>query len=230
MARTIVVGDIHGCYSELVSLLEKIHFHGDDRLVAVGDLTVKGPRSREVLDLFRRDSRFSSVLGNHDLALVKSWRGESLALKPWQERALRELEDGGDDYFQYLSSRPLYIDLGSHLVVHAGLRPGVALEEQSSEDLTEPRTLGADRTSRTGVPWYEVYAGDKVVLFGHWPAAEPRRGKQAIGLDTGCVYGHRLTAYIVGTGEFLSVAAKTAYSPRAGSDADSNHKASIPYR
>jgi serine/threonine protein phosphatase 1 len=103
------------------------------------------------------------------------------------------------------------IDLGSHLVVHAGVRPHVALSGQTVEDLTELRTLGEDRTNREGVPWYERYEGDHVVLFGHWPAPEPRRGRRAIGLDTGCVYGYDLTAYIIETGEFLSVKARRVY-------------------
>jgi len=51
----------------------------------------------------------------------------------------------------------------------------VALHSQTTEDLTELRSLGSDRTARDGTPWYEVYDGEKVVLFGHWPAPEPRR-------------------------------------------------------
>ncbi|MGH9902051.1 MAG: metallophosphoesterase, partial [Pyrinomonadaceae bacterium] len=103
------------------------------------------------------------------------------------------------------------IDLGSHLVVHAGVRPGVPFGEQSIEDLTELRTLGADRTSRDGVPWYEVYDGEKKVLFGHWPAPFPRVGPRAAGLDTGCVYGFQLTAHVIEGGEFVSVRARRAY-------------------
>jgi diadenosine tetraphosphatase ApaH/serine/threonine PP2A family protein phosphatase len=218
MKRTIVIGDIHGCYDELIALLHKVDLRADDRLVAVGDLTVKGPKSREVLDLFTEDVRFSSVIGNHDLALVKHWRGEGSTLKPSQEAAWKELEQGGEHYFQYLSALPFKADLGSHIVVHAGLRPGVPLEEQSQEDLTELRTLGPDRTLRQGLPWYEVYSDSKIALFGHWPALEPRRGRSAIGLDTGCVYGNRLTSYIIETGEFISVAAEKAYSTREPND------------
>jgi diadenosine tetraphosphatase ApaH/serine/threonine PP2A family protein phosphatase len=73
--------------------------------------------------------------------------------------------------------------------------------------------LGPDRTSREGTPWYEVYDGEKVVLFGHWPAPKPRRGPKAIGLDTGCVYGRRLTAYIIETGKLESVPARRVYDP-----------------
>ena len=209
--RTIVVGDIHGCFDELTALLEKVRLDESDRVVCVGDLIVKGEKNREVLDLFMNDARFSSVLGNHDRVLRRYYRGEEVTLKETQEKARRELEADEARYSAYLQSLPLMIDLGSHIVVHAGVRPGVALSGQTIEDLTELRTLGEDRTNREGVPWYEHYDGEKIVLFGHWPAPEPRRGARALGLDTGCVYGFQLTAYIIETDELLSVEARRAY-------------------
>jgi len=209
--RTIVVGDIHGCYDELMLLLEKANFGDDDRVVSVGDLIVKGEKNRAVLDLFIDDERFSAVLGNHDRALQLYWRGEGIALKDSQERTRAELQPDEARYSAYLQSLPSMIDLGSHLVVHAGVRPGVALSGQRIEDLTELRTLGPDRTSREGTPWYEHYDGEKIVLFGHWPAPEPRRGPRAIGLDTGCVYGYELTAFVLETGDFLNVRARRVY-------------------
>ncbi|HUQ33223.1 MAG TPA: metallophosphoesterase [Pyrinomonadaceae bacterium] len=209
--RTIVVGDIHGCYDELAALLDKAALTVDDHVVSVGDLIVKGEKNREVLDLFIEDERFSAVLGNHDRALRRYWRGEGVSLKDSQEKARAELAVDEARYSAYLQSLPLMIDLGSHVVVHAGLRPGVALDGQTIEDLTELRTLGDDRTNRDGVPWYERYEGEKIVLFGHWPAPEPRRGPRALGLDTGCVYGYDLTAYVIETGEFLSVKARRVY-------------------
>ncbi|HEX7174997.1 MAG TPA: metallophosphoesterase [Pyrinomonadaceae bacterium] len=214
--RTIVVGDVHGCYDELTELLERAAFGAGDRLVCVGDLVTKGEKSREVLDLFIRDARLSSVLGNHDRAVLRALRGEAVALKPAQEKCLQELQPEGARYAQFLSTLPLSIDLGSHVVVHAGLRPGVALAEQSADDLTELRTLGPDRTNREGTPWYDVYDGERTALFGHWPAPVPRRGLRAIGLDTGCVYGYELTAYVIEEDKFLSVPARRAYSPPGG--------------
>lgn len=212
-ARTIVVGDIHGCYDELMDLLNQVGFGADDRLISVGDLITKGPKNREVLDLFMTDPRFSSVMGNHDLALRRRWNGEKLKLKDSQKPTHKELKKDKEHYVAYLNSIPFVIDLGTHLVVHAGLRPGVELQSQTSEDLTELRSLGKHRESRDGPAWYESYEGDKVVLFGHWPASKPRRGKKAIGLDTGCVYGHRLTAYIIETEELQSVPARQTYDP-----------------
>jgi diadenosine tetraphosphatase ApaH/serine/threonine PP2A family protein phosphatase len=211
MSRTIVVGDIHGCYDELVSLLELVELKPSDRVVAVGDLVTKGPKNKEVLELFRTDDRFISVLGNHDLALLRLWRGESALLKEFQARAAAELNSDSRVYCEFLASLPLMIDLGDHLVVHAGVRPGVSLGEQSAEDLTELRTLGTDRTSRQGIPWYEAYNLEKTVLFGHWPNPVPIRAARAIGLDTGCVYGNCLTAYIIEADQFRSVPALHAY-------------------
>ena len=209
--RTIVIGDIHGCYDELIELLEKVDFGEDDQVVAVGDLITKGPKSREVLQLFMNDARFRTVIGNHDLALRRRWSGEDIELKPAQREAHKELRADRDAYTSFLNRSPFIIDLDTHLVVHAGLRPNVELYSQTTGDLTRLRTLGPDRESEEGTPWYHVYHGEKVVLFGHWPSPEPRRGKKAIGLDTGCVYGYNLTAYIIETDEFVSVPAKRAY-------------------
>lgn len=213
MSRTLVVGDIHGCYDELLALVESVGLRESDRLIAVGDLVTKGEKSREVLELFMRDARFSSVIGNHDRALLEYWKGERQRndLKPSQNKCAEELEGERDAYAAFLETLPPYIDLGTHVVVHAGLRPGSRLEWQSLDDLTALRTLGLNRESRKGTPWYEVYDGEGVALFGHWPAATPRRGPRAVGLDTGCVYGYKLTAYVVETGELRSVPALRAY-------------------
>ena len=157
------------------------------------------------------DPRFSAVIGNHDLALRRKWNGEDIELKTAQKETHKELKNEKEAYCTYFNKLPFIIDLDTHLVVHAGLRPNVELYSQTTGDLTRLRTLGADRESEEGTPWYHVYYGDKTVLFGHWPAPEPRRGKNAIGLDTGCVYGYNLTAYIIETEEFVSVKALKSY-------------------
>jgi serine/threonine protein phosphatase 1 len=212
-SRTIVVGDIHGCYDELEDMLSEVRFAASDRLISVGDLITKGPKSREVLERFMSEPQFSAVMGNHDLALRRRWNGEKFKLKDSQKPTHKELKKDKERYVAFLNSLPFMIDLGTHLVVHAGMRPGVALHSQTTEDLTELRSIGKDRTARDGTPWYEVYEGEKVVLFGHWPGPKPRHGKRAIGLDTGCVYGNELTAYIIETGEFKTVPARRRYDP-----------------
>lgn len=210
-SRTIVVGDIHGCYDELMELLASVSFGLDDRVVCVGDLVTKGPKNREVLDLFMNDTRFRTVIGNHDLAIRRKWHGEKLKLKDAQKVTHKELKSEKDIYLPFLNKLPFTIDLGTHLVVHAGLRPNIELYSQTSEDMTLLRTLGKNRESQDGTPWYQVYDGEKVVLFGHWPAPQPRRGPKAIGLDTGCVYGYHLTGYIIEEDRLISVAAHDAY-------------------
>src|SRR6266852_4550786 len=100
--RTIVVGDIHGCFDELTDLLDAVKLKEKDRVVAVGDLIVKGEKSREVLDLFIEDKRFSSVIGNHDRALRQRWRGEANRLTKEQQKASAELETNSERYANYL--------------------------------------------------------------------------------------------------------------------------------
>jgi len=209
--RRIVVGDIHGCYDELMELLEKVGIGDDDRVFSVGDLITKGPKNKEVLELFMTDARFATVIGNHDLALRRKWNGEEIELKPAQKETHKELKGEKDAYVSFFNRMPFMIDLGSHLVVHAGVRPRVELYSQTTSDMTLIRTLGANPESDEGTPWYHVYHGEKVILFGHWPAPEPRRGRKAIGLDTGCVYGYNLTAYIIEEDEFVTVKAKKKY-------------------
>jgi Calcineurin-like phosphoesterase len=213
MGRTIVIGDIHGCFDELSDLLKLVELRTDDRVIAVGDLIGKGMRSGAVLDRFIEDVRFSSVVGNHDRALRQYWRGEPRRLTKEQRITARQLESQREDYLAYLRSLPFTINLGTHLVVHAGVRPGVPLRLQMTSDLTEIRTMGANPSSRRGVPWYRVYRGRRTVLFGHWPAKAPRLSPCAIGLDTGCVYGGRLTGYIIESNQFVSVPARRAYAP-----------------
>ena len=214
MSRTLVVGDIHGCYDELIDMLEAVGVGADDRVVCVGDLVTKGPKNREVLKLFMTDARFRTVVGNHDLALRRKWHGEKLKLKASQKATHKELKADKEKYLPFLNKLPFTIDLGTHLVVHAGLRPDVELYSQTSEDMTLLRTLGKNRESHDGTPWYEVYDGEKVVLFGHWPSSEPRRGPRAIGLDTGCVYGYNLTAYIIEEDKFITTHAHDVYEAR----------------
>ena len=214
MGRTIVVGDIHGCFDELTDLLGLFNLQSDDRVIAVGDLITKGPKNREVLDLLMSDPRFSSVVGNHDRKIRQRLRGEPVRLNKDRRRVLKELGPDPRPYESFLRSLPFTIDLGSHLIVHAGIRPGVDLDKQMASDMTEIRTMGADPPGRRGLPWYRVYRGPQTILFGHWPAKRPRRAPYAIGLDTGCVYGGNLTAFVIETGELVSVPARAKYAGR----------------
>src|SRR3954466_2171718 len=106
MGRTIVVGDIHGCFDELLDLLEVVKLKSDDRLIAVGDLITKGPKNREVLDLFISDARFSSAVGNHDRIIRQKLRGEPVRLNKDQRTVLEQLGPDRESYSDFLRSLP----------------------------------------------------------------------------------------------------------------------------
>src|SRR6267154_6305161 len=106
MGRTIVIGDIHGCYDELQDLLVLVKLRPDDSVIAVGDLIVKGPKNAAVLDRFIADDRFSAVIGNHDRALRQYWRGEPRRLTKEQTAAAAELELQREHYSEYLRALP----------------------------------------------------------------------------------------------------------------------------
>lgn len=215
MTRTIVIGDVHGCYFELTALLDEIGVHRDDRLVFVGDLITKGPANREVLEFIRQSRNCESVLGNHEYLLLRYYHGESVKLEPAHLQTIAELGKDFGDYMDWVSRLPLYVDLGDYLVIHAGIRPGRALEKQTVEDLTQLRTLdSANPENRKGTPWFERYRGDKIIIFGHRVFDCPLLRDNAIGIDTGCVYGGRLTAVVLPSGRLVSVPALKAYAKK----------------
>lgn len=215
MSRTIVIGDVHGCYFELMALLDEIHIRHDDRLVFVGDVITKGPANRAVLEFIRERSQCQSVLGNHEYLLLQHYRGEQVKLKPEHLRTIAELGKDFGLFMEWVSCFPLYIDLGEFLVVHAGIRPGRPIERQRIEDLTQLRTLNG-RGNEAGTPWFERYRGKRTVIFGHWVFDVPVVKENAIGIDTGCVYGGRLTAVVLPMRRIVSIPALKAYAKRQG--------------
>jgi len=215
MSRTIIIGDVHGCYFELTALLDEIGVRQDDRLVFVGDLITKGPANREVLEFVRRSRNCESVLGNHEHLLLRHYRGQKVPLTAAHYQTIAELGKKFGDFMEWISGFPLYLDLGDYLVLHAGLRPGLKPAQQSVEDLTQLRTLnGAHGGKSKSIPWFEAYEGEKIAVFGHWVFDRPLVRANAIGIDTGCVYGGHLTALILPGNLLVSVPAVKAYSKK----------------
>lgn len=217
MARTLFIGDVHGCAQELQDLLSACAFAAGDALVFVGDLVAKGPDARGVLKLVR-ELGARGVRGNHDHAVLR-WqeplaKGAVPAHGPIHLRVARELspEDWG-----VLTSLPLFLRMPeqSIVVVHAGLVPGVALEAQEADLLMNMRTLRPNgtgsRRAEDGVLWGSCWPGPELVIFGHHATAGLQRHPHAIGLDTGCVYGGQLSAYVWPEDRIVSVPAHKAY-------------------
>jgi len=208
MARSIFIGDVHGCARELADLLDRIGPTAGDLVYFVGDLVARGPDTRGVLRLFREVGA-KGVVGNHEARLLEVRRarraGEpTTKMGPTHEELLANLPDPD---WALLEGLPLYMKIAEHdvLLVHAGLAPGVPVERQDPWTLTHIRSLegGAPSAHPGSESWSAEYSGAEHVVFGH----DARRGLQlrahATGLDTACVYGERLSALVVPTGQSL---------------------------
>ena len=212
MKRTIIFGDIHGCFDEWNDLMEKVSVTSEDVLVTVGDMICRGPASQKVLDLAIRLPSLIYVLGNHELRFLTSWKNGCIPKsRSYDIETVREMGDHFESYMNFLSTKHFYANLPDVLVVHAGLKPGLSLEHQSMEDLTQIREVGHYQR-----PWYEFYTDTKPVVFGHWVRRKPLIRQNAIGLDTGCVYGGSLSAYLFPDQRVVSVPAKKVYRVRSG--------------
>jgi bis(5'-nucleosyl)-tetraphosphatase (symmetrical) len=250
---TYAIGDIQGCYGTFRRLLDRIEFDASrDRLLLVGDLVNRGPKSVEVLRWAMRNERaVAAVLGNHDLHLIARALGAVGRKKRDTVDDVLDARDR-DDLIDWLRTRPLAHRENGHLLVHAGILPcwsaedaerlaGEAEEALQSRDAgrileslgeqpEEPwsETLrGIERVrlilqvltrlrtcTRDGIPcldfsgppaeappgcrpWFEAPGRKEkevTIVFGHWAALGLYLGPHAIGLDTGAVWGNKLTA------------------------------------
>jgi hypothetical protein len=220
MDKTILVGDIHGCVDELRDLLRAAGHQPGEPLVAVGDLVAKGPDSQGVLQLLReRNAR--AVLGNHDAHALRARRQSAAGdpdIKAERQQVLDTLTVAD---WAYLEALPTFLRLGPEgpgappvAVVHAGAVPGIPLEQQDPEYLITLRSIGADgRPSKKieGTPWAALWRGPERLVFGHDAVRGLQQYPWATGLDTGCVYGGKLTALILPERRLVSVPARRAY-------------------
>jgi predicted phosphodiesterase len=218
MKRTLVVGDVHGCFDELRRLFDKAKVTDGSEIVLVGDLVNKGPSSLEVVR-FARINDMAAVMGNHDDYLLRCIAARKKGEAKDFSDAIRKLAKRIDDEdAAWLAERPLFLKLPQHraVVVHAGLVPGVALDHQARETLLTVRSITPEGTGSKriddGEPWAALYRGPSHVYFGHDAVRGLQRWSHATGLDTACVYGGRLTAIDLPAGELVSVASRRAYA------------------
>jgi predicted phosphodiesterase len=219
MSRTLFIGDVHGCAIELEELLSACAYASGDTVVLVGDLVAKGPDSLGVLKLVREIGA-RAVRGNHDHAVLR-WR-DAIAAGTAPARGTHHLAVARAFHaadWQLLGALPFWLALPEHntLVVHGGVVPGIPLEQQPPDLLMNLRTLRADgtgsRRADEGELWGARWQGPEFVVFGHHATAGLQRHPHAIGIDTGCVYGGRLSAYVLPEARVISVPAREVYAP-----------------
>jgi hypothetical protein len=218
VARTLIVGDLHGCLDELVELLGEVGFApGEDRLISVGDLVGKGPKGAEVVRFFREGGH-EAVRGNHDDRLLLFHHG--VTKKPLGPAHRADAERMSAEDWRWLDATPLTLALPEHgtIVVHGGLVPGVPLSEQRACDLMNLRSIRPDGSPSKrvddGEPWARLWPGPAVVVFGHDAIRGLQRWPHAIGLDSGCVYGGALSMLVLPERRVVSVRAHATYVPR----------------
>jgi predicted phosphodiesterase len=214
--RTLFIGDVHGCARELDALLKECGWQPGERVVLVGDLVAKGPDSAGVVSR-ARELGLLAVRGNHDEHVLRWHQGQGKPgkkLKPEHQRVLDTLTP---EDWKFLAALPLYMRLPeiNALAVHGGLVPGVPLKEQRQEHLLNLRSIAPDgKPSKRvdgGAPWASFWKGPELILFGHDAMRGLQRHPHALGLDSGCVYGGKLTAYVLPEGRFYSVPARRNY-------------------
>ena len=216
--RTIVVGDVHGCREELEELLSVVGYGASDDLIFLGDLLSRGPDPLGVLSIMRRTGA-RGVLGNHDDVLLQ-WRaakraGSEAHIGKTKRKLAEQLENAD---WAVLESLELFIDLPAHelRLVHAGIVPGVPMEEQPRPALLSMRYLGphnepiekigihGQAVEKDGIVlWGRRYVGPPHIVFGHNAQREPQLHPWATGIDTGVVYGEKLTAMVLEAGEHV---------------------------
>ena len=198
--RLIVVGDIHGCYDPFMKLLDKCKYDEEkDILISVGDIIMKGPDSKKVVEWFseRKNLRVYCIRGNNEERELG--KGRLVKLIGNLKLSIPEVT--------YLKSLPYTITVKDLdlLVVHAGIVPGKSLEEQDDWDMVKMRNLykdkrGALRASHMtdiGDCWTDLWKGPPYIIYGHDAIRGFNRTKWALGLDSGCCYGKELTAAVI---------------------------------
>lgn len=236
--RLAFIGDVHGCYEELMSLVEKIGFYEGkiDKIIFVGDLIDKGPFPKEVIEWCKLYAASCVILkGNHEEKHLRYHMHERKKKRnptyknpmTFSEEHLRTraelLKIKDFDVYDWIDSWNDYyycLDKEQHLVIHGGLLPGQKAEHMPLKILTRVRYLKSDsemahieEITRDMPFWTDKYHGPEKVVFGHQPFLEPLVTDFAIGIDTACVHGNKLTAYLPHLEEkFIQVDALRAYS------------------
>jgi protein phosphatase len=238
-----IIGDIHGCYDELVQLLERLGYQtgvtqngergvvvtppAGRRAIFLGDLIDRGPNAPDVLRLVMGMVEQETALcvpGNHEAKLLRKLRGKDVQLTHGLAQTVEQLEHESTEFRERVAKfidtliSHFVLDEGKLVVAHGGMKAEYA--GRASGRVREFALYG-DTTGETdefGLPvrlnWAADYRGRAMVVYGHTPVREPEWLNNTINIDTGCVFGGALTGLRYPERELVSVpAAHTYYEP-----------------
>lgn len=211
MKRVIVYGDIHGCLDELKALRQTLEIKADDLEISVGDILNKGPYLGHIMIRYMQEHHIEVVMGNNEAKALKQYRkyrreGEPYlkSLRPFESATVLSLRE---DDAEFLASLPYFKRVSNLTVIHGGILPEMRLDDlddAEKKELTLIRYLDKDLKP---IPWSdeehrykfwgEIYDGrEGFIVSGHHPFPEPKVDRYAMDIDTGCVYGGKLTAAV----------------------------------
>ncbi len=237
-----IIGDVHGCLTELKELLDRLGYKRDNRgffhpaerkAVFIGDLADRGPENigsmALVMDMVENDRAYY-VPGNHCNKLYRYFLGSDVNVRPGMQKTIDEFNELSPDQQEeirdrflnlYESSPPyLVLDDGNLVITHAGIR-----EEdigKVNEDVVDFCLYGdtTGETRRNGFPvrrdWALAYRGNALIVYGHSPTARATPVNSTINIDQGAVYGGYLTALQYPERDLVRVKSKDEYSDREG--------------
>lgn len=227
-----IIGDVHGCFDELVQLLTNLGYdlegnHKDNRkLVFIGDLCDRGPKSLQTLDLVMKlvaNNKAYCIQGNHEFKLSSKLKSiKDIDLTNINNSTLLELKDKPEDYIEKINTfikalRSYYVfDDGNLVVSHAGIKEDYIL--RSSGRIRTFCLFGDIKDGEVdeyGLPvrnhWEANYKGKALNIFGHTPNKNVIIQNNTYNIDTGCVFGGMLTAFRYPEKELVSVKALQTY-------------------
>jgi protein phosphatase len=198
------------------------------KAVFVGDLVDRGPRIVDTVRLVRNMIAAGSALcvpGNHDMKLMRKLRGKDVQITHGLANSLAEIDALPDDvrtafrkelaeFLDGLVSHYV-LDEGKLVVAHAGMK--AEMQGRGSGKVREFALYGetTGETDEFGLPvrynWAAEYRGQAMVVYGHTPVPEPDWLNRTVNIDTGCVFGGKLTALRYPEKEFVSVRAARTY-------------------